>query len=582
MIRAWLCLVALTAASAAGAMGVGCGSSTPALARADAGAPLTRLEMLQPTNCVPCHKSHFDDWTESMHAQASDDPVFIAMNKRGQRETNGKLGTFCVKCHAPMAVRDGMTPDGLNLGMLPTYYKGVTCFFCHTINSVNDNHNNASVNLADDLVMRGELQDPPAVVNPAHASAYSTFHDDQKKDSAVMCGSCHDIKSPAGGDIERTFIEWSNSAFSVPGPKGFTCSFSSCHMSAAPVPVVVGTGGPKRSFHPHNFPAVDVSLQANTVTTSGAGTFPEAGDPTDSASSMEGGETPAGEASSPDGAQTADAGAATDAGSTPADAATSSPTGGVAADGGLPGMVAVQNALNSTVLAGALCVNVNSQIRVILDTVGVGHHWPSGAAQDRRAWAEVIAYDASGNVIYSSGVVPDGTPVTSIKDPDLWLLRDCMFDAKSRPVVNFWEAANVNGYELPAMTTFDPTQMGYYANHIVQSFPRDPSAHLPERPARVTLRMRIQPIGIEVLQDLVASQDLDPSIVAKMPTFDVSLQGPGGDGFPPPGGLEWTPASTDTSYKDFNGPGTCAASPSFNPTTATTAQSAAICKPPSQ
>ena len=29
------------------------------------------------------------------------------MNKRGQRETNGALGTFCLKCHAPMAVALG-------------------------------------------------------------------------------------------------------------------------------------------------------------------------------------------------------------------------------------------------------------------------------------------------------------------------------------------------------------------------------------------------------------------------------------------------------------------------------------------
>ena len=32
-----------------------------------------------------------------MHAYASDDPVFQAMNKRAQRETNGALGDFCVR-----------------------------------------------------------------------------------------------------------------------------------------------------------------------------------------------------------------------------------------------------------------------------------------------------------------------------------------------------------------------------------------------------------------------------------------------------------------------------------------------------
>jgi hypothetical protein len=116
MIQAWLCLVALGVAAGAGATGVGCASSS--------GSPpstfFSREEMLQPTKCAQCQQSHFDDWSQSVHAQASDDPVFIAMNKRGQRETGGTLGTFCVKCHAPMAVRDGLTTDGLNLDSLPT------------------------------------------------------------------------------------------------------------------------------------------------------------------------------------------------------------------------------------------------------------------------------------------------------------------------------------------------------------------------------------------------------------------------------------------------------------------------------
>jgi len=63
---------------------------------------------------------------------------------------------------------------------------------------------------------------------------------------------------------------------------------------------------------------------------------------------------------------------------------------------------------------GALCLTAAGGIRVILDTARLGHDWPSGAAQDRRAWAEVIAYRADGSVIYSSGVVPDGTPVTDV------------------------------------------------------------------------------------------------------------------------------------------------------------------------
>src|SRR6185295_7870613 len=78
-----------------------------------------RAALLDPQNCKSCHPVHVDEWAGSMHAYASDDPLFRAMNKRGQRETNGALGDFCVKCHAPLAVRDGLTRDGLNLDQVP-------------------------------------------------------------------------------------------------------------------------------------------------------------------------------------------------------------------------------------------------------------------------------------------------------------------------------------------------------------------------------------------------------------------------------------------------------------------------------
>jgi Cytochrome c554 and c-prime len=524
MKGAWVCLVALLTAAGAGATGGGC-SSPPA-------SNVPRAELLQPKTCAPCHESHFNDWSVSMHAQAADDPVFIAMNKRGQRETGGKLGTFCVQCHAPMAVRDGLTTDGLNLASLPTYYKGVTCFFCHSIDSVGTSHSNASVNLATDLAMRGELQNPPPIANSVHASTYSTLHDDGKVDSAAMCGSCHDIHSPAGGYIERTFSEWQDSAFSTP-VGGQSCTFAGCHMTPPPEMVAVATGGPKRLYHPHNFAAVDVSLETST-----------AGD---------------------DG-------------------------GGPAADGGLPGTTAVQNALNNDALQGAICVTKSSGIRVVLDTAGIGHHWPSGAVQDRRAWAEVIAYNDDGSVLYSSGVVPDGTPVTSISpttDPDLWLLRDCMFNAQSQSVHDFWAATTTNGYELPALATFDASDPRFYQSHIVQYYPRplEGTGTLTSMPARVTLRIRIQPVGLDVLNDLVSTGDLDPSVVSKMPTFDVSLQGPIGPGLATPGGLEWTAAAAaagGVSYADpyQQNPTTCVASPGFRIGQPVAAQNAVACTAP--
>src|SRR5258705_1322543 len=101
---------------------VGCSSSDQT--------ELTREQLLDPQSCAGCHKDQFDDWAGSMHAYASNDPVFLAMNKRGQRETNGALGKFFVNCHAPMAVRDCATTDGLNSDQDPTNLKAGTDDYC--------------------------------------------------------------------------------------------------------------------------------------------------------------------------------------------------------------------------------------------------------------------------------------------------------------------------------------------------------------------------------------------------------------------------------------------------------------------
>ena len=157
---------------------------------------------MDPQVCRGCHESYYDDWSASMHAYAADDPLFVAMNQRGQDQA--QVGTFCVNCHAPMAVRLGLTTDGTNLASLPQSVKGVTCYFCHTVDAVLDSHAFASgdggldfdaglsmdassiyddsLRFANDGVMRGSYAN--ALPNVAHASAYSPLHDGTHLQSA--------------------------------------------------------------------------------------------------------------------------------------------------------------------------------------------------------------------------------------------------------------------------------------------------------------------------------------------------------------------------------------------------------------
>jgi len=446
--------------------------------------------LLDPKFCGTCHTDHFSQWSGSIHAYASQDPVFLAMNRRMQRE-NPSLGTFCVKCHAPVAVLEGKTTNGLNLSELSPEFLGVTCFFCHSIDAVDTTHAfNAAVTVAPDLVMRGEITDP--VPNEAHASKYSAFQDFNSPQSAAMCGACHDIDSPAGGHIERTFAEWEASPFAgTDAGSGAgevtTCASSGCHMvqdhpDVSIAPGFTPDGGPlrPRPFHEHDFPAVDQAVtpflnaqqeQANIV-------------------------------------------------------------------------AKLANAMQE-----ALCVTQAGGISVVVDTVSLGHDFPSGAAQDRRLWAEIKAFDQAGNVLYQSGVVPDGTSPVDAPDADMWLMRDCMFGTDGGLVDMFWQGATTDSNELPPIAAFLPSPNAY-KSHRVRLFPKsgapitnDAGAYIV--PASVTLRMRLQPIGLDVLNDLVSTGDLDAGFVAALPPpIDIPLGNPlPGDTTPTNPILTWTAAA---------------------------------------
>lgn len=433
---------------------------------------LTRAELLDPTTCSGCHQDHFREWSGSMHAYAADDPVFLAMNARGQRETKGALGTFCVGCHAPMAVREGATKDGLNLGSLPPSLKGVTCFFCHSVDAVEGTHDNP-LRLATDNAMRGGISDP--VKNGVHRAMYSPLHDRDRADSSALCGACHDIVTSHGAHIERTFLEWKESVFSQ--PTGATCS--QCHMeqSANLEPVARVSGALPRRRKNHTFAAVDLALTP----------FPEKEEQRRKAKEL----------------------------------------------------------LDST-LQTALCVSTigeSASIRVLADNVSAGHAFPSGSTQDRRLWAEVFAYRA-GTAIYQSGVVPDGGVVAKSNDADLWLVRDCIFGAAGQEVHMFWEATSFEGNAFPGQATFDRLDRRFY-QHFVQPFPRAGSFR--GIPDRVTLRFRLQPIGLDILDDLIATGDLDPSVRGTMPTLDVGE----------PALVEWTPDSATERYFEDRVPYQC-------------------------
>jgi len=441
---------------------VACGDA-PEPAHGDAGdagpsepVRMTREQLMNPETCSGCHPRHYREWSSSMHAYASKDPVFLAMNQRGQRETNNEMGDFCVNCHAPMAVREGLTQTGLNLADVPQQYQGVTCYFCHTATGLEADHN-GMVTLADDQTMRGSLR---GAVDPGvHAVKYSSLHDRNRLESSTFCGSCHDVVTPKGVHLERTFVEYKQSGFSKAGTVE-TCT--GCHMdesgSGAPVAVMPGRELPQRQMHEHLWPGVDVALTDD---------FP------DQAAQRK----------------------------------------------------AVECALMNGTQAFELRATdpVYTSFKVTLEASTVGHAQPSGTAQDRRLWLEFIAYDAQDNVLFQTGVIPDqaleelpeGDPG---HDPYLNMFRDRVFDAMGKEVHMFWDAEMSPSYPTGYTSNVLPLPVMVPGRHVKEVdlvLPRD----IKGQPARVTARLMMRPVGMDILNDLVASGDLAPEVLAKIPTI---------------------------------------------------------------
>jgi hypothetical protein len=425
---------------------------------------LTHEELLNPETCKDCHPKHYDQWSASMHAYATEDPVFQAMNRRGQEETNGALGDFCVQCHAPMALvepnafpTEGMTKFS-NPEALPKHLQGVTCYFCHNATGVGTDHFNGNITVPNDDVMRAAIRDP---IEPStHKVAFSSFHNARSPDSSLMCGSCHDIVNPLGLHLERTFEEYSQSIHSEVNFSFQSCQ--DCHMGIYlnPRPVATqtgrsdGKGTNARDFHPHLWPAVDLAL--------------------------------------------------TD----------------------WPFKDAMRSAVEKCEFKRTISyMTVDrdpgplGQLTLHLEAEA-GHNIPSGATQDRRLWVEITGYDAAKAPLYTIGAIEDGQlEEPAGQPPHPCMLRDYVTDQNGQETHDFWEMANRDTTRGKAMP-FRP-KGSTAPNHTQECVLNPPLQFAQIEPETIEVRLRMRPMGMDVLQDLVSTNHLSPAIPPLMQTMTV-------------------------------------------------------------
>lgn len=174
-----------------------------------------------PETCAACHAEIYEQWKGSMHSNAWNDPVYLALMRAASKATKGVTDNLCIGCHTPIGLTTGeSSPGGEKLS--PLSKNGVQCDFCHNISAASGIGNGSFVltpNKYGRSLKFGPFKDASS---PYHDTTYSELHT-----TSELCGTCHNVTHPLNRiPIERTYDEWKDSPY--PG-EGIGCQ--ECHMS---------------------------------------------------------------------------------------------------------------------------------------------------------------------------------------------------------------------------------------------------------------------------------------------------------------------------------------------------------------
>ncbi len=345
-------------------------------------------QFISPETCGDCHGTIYEQWENSMHNKAHFDPVYVKVSAFLRKNLTDKEeiaeAESCVKCHTPIGNITGfplkVTDDRKKTPEIAT--KGIQCDYCHSATGASKPYNNGLIiapgNGEDDPgIKRGPYKDSES---DFHETAFSEFHT-----KSAICGTCHDVKHVSFGTVlESTYTEWQKSPYNSKDPKKVT-NCQDCHMYQRPgIPATGSTKRPKNK----GVAAEDGPVRDHVFT-----------------HYFIGGNVP------------------------------------------VPGLFG--DKLKSTMAqerlqnAAELSINTKELKRgklfVTLKNTGAGHYLPTGLADVRQMWLEVIIKDDKGKQVYSSGVTdkngyfPAGTK----------LYNTVFGDGKGKAVINIAKAKEI-------------------------------------------------------------------------------------------------------------------------------------------
>lgn len=86
--------------------------------------------------CAQCHEDIYHEWSVSAHAYAAVSPMFHKFEQKLNDLSNGTVGYFCMRCHAPVATALCASRAEPLWNLPEVVREGITCIACHRVQYV--------------------------------------------------------------------------------------------------------------------------------------------------------------------------------------------------------------------------------------------------------------------------------------------------------------------------------------------------------------------------------------------------------------------------------------------------------------
>lgn len=197
--------------------------------------------------CAKCHPQHYEQWRVSAHAYAVVSPMFQRFEQKMTELTQGTVGYFCIRCHAPVATQLQIPRHVSILDAPAVIREGITCIACHRVRESYGETNGRRRVEPGDIYQpiygagggaglqraiaereRYKLKTDPAASGPGQPIHREriVFEPLSRSD---FCLSCHQVAVHPGIGLEVVYSQYRAGPASA---KGITCQ--QCHMGAVP------------------------------------------------------------------------------------------------------------------------------------------------------------------------------------------------------------------------------------------------------------------------------------------------------------------------------------------------------------